>query len=115
MLLSATERQSFIELLRRPNLSALARKSINKKINEKCKKVSKCPHCGSVNGECVCVCVCVYSVRVCVCDAVTCPHRHSEEVRAVKDHPCQVQGAHLLQAEDPPRSAGVQRYSTDSC
>ena len=29
----------------------MARKSIAKKINEKCKKISVCPHCGASNGE----------------------------------------------------------------
>ncbi len=51
MLLSVDDRQSFLELLRRPNLSSLARKIIHKKINDKCKKVSKCPRCEGVNGE----------------------------------------------------------------
>ena len=32
-------------------LSTLARKSLAKKINEKCRKVLYCPFCGGVNGE----------------------------------------------------------------
>jgi len=42
------------ELLRvqllRPGLSALARKGLAKKINEKCRKIQFCPYCGRFNG-----------------------------------------------------------------
>ncbi|XP_064391551.1 DNA-directed RNA polymerase III subunit RPC1-like isoform X2 [Halichondria panicea] len=50
VLLTRTDGQSFIELLRRPNISVLARKAVYKKINEKCKKANKCPHCEAVCG-----------------------------------------------------------------
>ena len=51
VLLSTADKVSFLDLLRRPTLSSQARKSIAKKINEKCKKMSICPHCGATNGE----------------------------------------------------------------
>ena len=41
----------FIDHLRRPAISSLARKNIAKKINEKCKKVLLCPKCGGINGR----------------------------------------------------------------
>lgn len=50
VLLHGTERQAFLDLLKRPTLSSLAKKGIAKKINDKCKKVSSCPHCGALNG-----------------------------------------------------------------
>eukprot|EP00731_Ephydatia_muelleri_P022715 Em0015g298a len=49
-LLQGTERQAFLDLLKRPTLSSLAKKGIAKKINDKCKKASSCPHCGALNG-----------------------------------------------------------------
>lgn len=52
VMLIGDERKKFIDLLRRPNLSSLARKAIAKKISEKCKKVVVCPHCGGINGMC---------------------------------------------------------------
>ena len=50
MLLSASDREAFCALLRRPSLSSLARRSLSKKINDKCKKAASCPHCGATNG-----------------------------------------------------------------
>lgn len=50
VLLNGKERAPFLASLRRPTLSALARKSLAKKMNEKCRKVLFCPFCGSVNG-----------------------------------------------------------------
>jgi DNA-directed RNA polymerase III subunit RPC1 len=50
VLLSDQDRLSFTNLLKRSSISALARKSIVKKINEKCKKISKCHSCNAING-----------------------------------------------------------------
>jgi len=50
VLLPASDHYAFLEVLRRPSLSSLARRSIAKKINDKCKKVAVCPHCGATNG-----------------------------------------------------------------
>lgn len=50
MLLPASDHYAFLEVLHRPSLSSLARRSIAKKINDKCKKVAVCPHCGATNG-----------------------------------------------------------------
>jgi DNA-directed RNA polymerase III subunit RPC1 len=50
VLLSPGDRQAFLDLLKRPTLSATARKAIAKKINEKCRKLSSCPHCSAANG-----------------------------------------------------------------
>lgn len=52
VLLTGEVREKFLDALRRPSLSALARKSIAKQINEKARKVTKCPYCEAVNGEC---------------------------------------------------------------
>jgi DNA-directed RNA polymerase III subunit RPC1 len=51
VLLSPVDRQVFLDLLKRPALSAQARKAIAKKINEKCRKVSSCHHCSASNGQ----------------------------------------------------------------
>ncbi|BES88214.1 Hypothetical protein polymerase [Nesidiocoris tenuis] len=50
VLLSEKDRQGYIPKIRNPNLSYLARKALRKKIQEKCKKMSLCPHCGEING-----------------------------------------------------------------
>ena len=52
-MLTSEERQKFLLALRKPDLSALVKKGIIKKINEKCKKAQKCPHCKSINGTCM--------------------------------------------------------------
>lgn len=41
---------SYYTKVRNPNLTYLARKSLRKQIQDKCKKVSLCPHCGDING-----------------------------------------------------------------
>ena len=51
VLLTGEVRDKFLDALRRPSLSALARKNIAKQINEKARKVAKCPYCEAVNGE----------------------------------------------------------------
>ena len=50
ILLAVADRHKFLDKLKRPTLSALARKAIAKEINEKCKKTTTCPHCAAVNG-----------------------------------------------------------------
>eukprot|EP00058_Branchiostoma_floridae_P019925 XP_002605415.1 hypothetical protein BRAFLDRAFT_74232 [Branchiostoma floridae] len=50
VLLGKDDRKTFSDTLRRPNLSYLQRKGLKKKINEKCRKVSYCSHCGALNG-----------------------------------------------------------------
>lgn len=50
VLLSSSDHGAFLELMDRPGLSSLARKALRKKINDKCKKSSICPHCRALNG-----------------------------------------------------------------
>jgi DNA-directed RNA polymerase III subunit RPC1 len=50
-LLTEPERQGFLKELRRPFLDNLRRMQIHKKINEQCRKVRTCPHCGDINGQ----------------------------------------------------------------
>lgn len=49
--LNGEVRGRFLDALRKPGLSVLARRGIAKQINEKARKVSKCPYCAAVNGE----------------------------------------------------------------
>ncbi len=82
MLLSDADKQSFIELLRRPNLSSLARKIINKKINDKCKKCTKCHFCSAVNGE--------FHFQYKLLLILDTPNRCGQEMWAAKNYPPQV-------------------------
>lgn len=50
VLLNDKDRMSYYIKVRNPNLTYLARKSLRKQIQDKCKKVSLCPHCGDING-----------------------------------------------------------------
>lgn len=50
VLLNDKDRMSYYTKVRNPNLTYLARKSLRKQIQDKCKKVSLCPHCGDING-----------------------------------------------------------------
>ncbi|KAI9497890.1 hypothetical protein BDB00DRAFT_755731 [Zychaea mexicana] len=50
VMLEEPERRSFLRRLRAPGLDNLQRMKIVKMINERCKKISYCPHCSSVNG-----------------------------------------------------------------
>jgi hypothetical protein len=50
ILLPEDQRRGFMETLKRPNMGYLQKKSLTKKIGEKCKKVKNCPFCGAVNG-----------------------------------------------------------------
>ncbi|KAL5018248.1 hypothetical protein ScPMuIL_003970 [Solemya velum] len=49
ILLLPEDRKSFLDNLKR-QLSYLQRKGLKKKISAKCRKLAKCPHCGSYNG-----------------------------------------------------------------
>lgn len=51
VLLPPQEKKQFLDQLSRPGVSALTRKSIKKKIVEKCKKISHCPYCEALNGK----------------------------------------------------------------
>ncbi|KAF7729475.1 hypothetical protein EC973_004455 [Apophysomyces ossiformis] len=50
VMLEETDRRMYLRRLRAPGLDNLQRGRIIKAINEKCKKVVYCQHCGSVNG-----------------------------------------------------------------
>jgi DNA-directed RNA polymerase III subunit RPC1 len=51
VLLSDTERRSFLKELRRPGIDNLKRTQICKRINEQCRKAKICPYCDAVNGQ----------------------------------------------------------------
>ena len=51
VLLTAEDRASFIDSLRRPSLSSVARKAITKKIINKCKAMTRCMYCNAINGK----------------------------------------------------------------
>nr|CAI5817142.1 unnamed protein product [Callosobruchus analis] len=50
VMMSEEEKQVFRIRLSNPNLSYMTKKTIRKKIVEKCKKVQKCPYCKELNG-----------------------------------------------------------------
>ncbi|KAI8880930.1 beta and beta-prime subunits of DNA dependent RNA-polymerase [Backusella circina FSU 941] len=50
VMLEEPDRRAFLRRLRAPGLDNLQRNRIIKAINEKCKKVTYCPHCSAVNG-----------------------------------------------------------------
>ncbi|KAF6020049.1 POLR3A [Bugula neritina] len=50
VLLTEDVKSTFLDSVRRPGLSYLHKKSLNKKINEKTKKMSLCVYCGAKNG-----------------------------------------------------------------
>jgi len=50
VLLNERLRQNVRHRVLNPDLSYLSRKALRKEILEKCKKVTTCPHCGSLNG-----------------------------------------------------------------
>lgn len=50
ILLDDEEKKVFRLKLSNPNLNYMMKKAIRKKIVEKCKKLTKCPHCKEVNG-----------------------------------------------------------------
>ncbi|EDO36291.1 predicted protein [Nematostella vectensis] len=50
VLLPPAEKKQFLDTLKKPNISSLAKKGMKKKIVEKCKKISHCPYCEDLNG-----------------------------------------------------------------
>jgi len=50
VLLPADKRKQFHVRLRNPKISYLDKKSLWKLIQEACKKISRCPYCGDING-----------------------------------------------------------------
>ncbi|KAJ3084695.1 hypothetical protein HDU99_007311 [Rhizoclosmatium hyalinum] len=50
VLLEEAPKRTLLRRLRRPDLDSLQKKDILKSLNTACKKVSKCPHCESLNG-----------------------------------------------------------------
>ncbi|VEN45805.1 unnamed protein product, partial [Callosobruchus maculatus] len=50
VMMSEEEKQTFRIRLSNPNLSYMTKKTIRKKIVDKCKKVQKCPYCKELNG-----------------------------------------------------------------
>ncbi|XP_037084098.1 LOW QUALITY PROTEIN: DNA-directed RNA polymerase III subunit RPC1-like [Pollicipes pollicipes] len=50
VLLPDAEKVTFLQKVRNPNLSYLAKKAMRKKILERCKKFAKCPSCQALNG-----------------------------------------------------------------
>ena len=51
MLLTESERRTFLKDLRQEGIDNLKRTQICKKINEQCRKAKTCPHCESINGQ----------------------------------------------------------------
>lgn len=49
-MLDESDRRMYLRRLRAPGLDNLQRNRIIKQVNEKCKKVTYCPHCNAVNG-----------------------------------------------------------------
>ena len=50
VLLPADKRKNFQASLRNPKITYLVKTSLRKQIQEACKKVGRCPHCGEING-----------------------------------------------------------------
>jgi DNA-directed RNA polymerase III subunit RPC1 len=50
VLLVESEREKIIRQMRNPNIDALAKMSLFKRVVEKCKKCKVCPECGATNG-----------------------------------------------------------------
>ncbi|OTB09250.1 hypothetical protein M426DRAFT_316541 [Hypoxylon sp. CI-4A] len=51
VLLTESEKRSYLKELRRPFIDNMRRSAIAKKINDICKKPKNCPYCGAVNGQ----------------------------------------------------------------
>lgn len=51
VLLTDEVKYSLLDSVRKPGLSYLHKKALNKKINEKTKKMTKCVNCGAKNGN----------------------------------------------------------------
>ncbi|KAJ1667839.1 DNA-directed RNA polymerase III subunit C1 (rpo31) [Coemansia sp. RSA 1813] len=50
VMLTELDRRSFLRRLRAPGIDGLQTRALVKAINERCKKVTYCPHCGETNG-----------------------------------------------------------------
>ncbi|KAJ2401988.1 DNA-directed RNA polymerase III subunit C1 (rpo31) [Coemansia sp. RSA 2559] len=50
VMLAESERRSFLKRLRSPGIDGLQTRALVKNINDRCKKVTYCPHCGETNG-----------------------------------------------------------------
>uniref|UniRef100_A0A8C4WZI4 DNA-directed RNA polymerase subunit n=1 Tax=Eptatretus burgeri TaxID=7764 RepID=A0A8C4WZI4_EPTBU len=50
VLLSGVERSSFLDSMTRPGLPYLAKRGLKRRVAERCRKISLCPHCGVHNG-----------------------------------------------------------------
>lgn len=50
-MLEEPDRRAYLKRLRAPGLDNMTRSRIVKAINEKCKKVTYCPHCKAINGK----------------------------------------------------------------
>jgi len=50
VLLPPEKRKSFQGRLKNPKIPYLVKKSLRKQIQEACKKISRCPYCGDING-----------------------------------------------------------------
>ncbi|KAJ2559006.1 DNA-directed RNA polymerase III subunit C1 (rpo31) [Coemansia sp. RSA 1933] len=50
VMLAESDRRSFLRRLRSPGIDGLQTRALVKAINDRCKKVTYCPHCGETNG-----------------------------------------------------------------
>ncbi|KAJ1905949.1 DNA-directed RNA polymerase III subunit C1 (rpo31), partial [Coemansia sp. IMI 209127] len=50
VMLAESDRRSFLKRLRSPGIDGLQTRALVKNINDRCKKVTYCPHCGETNG-----------------------------------------------------------------
>lgn len=50
VMLEETDRRSYLRKLRMPGLDGLQLRALIKQVNDRCKKVTYCPHCKEVNG-----------------------------------------------------------------
>ncbi|KAJ1989575.1 DNA-directed RNA polymerase III subunit C1 (rpo31) [Coemansia spiralis] len=50
VMLEETDRRSFLRRLRAPGIDGLQTRALVKSVNDRCKKVTYCPHCGATNG-----------------------------------------------------------------
>ncbi|KAJ1964136.1 DNA-directed RNA polymerase III subunit C1 (rpo31) [Dipsacomyces acuminosporus] len=50
VMLEEADRRTFLRRLRMPGIDGLQTRALVKSVNERCKKVTYCPHCGATNG-----------------------------------------------------------------
>ncbi|KAJ1735308.1 DNA-directed RNA polymerase III subunit C1 (rpo31) [Coemansia sp. Benny D160-2] len=50
VMLEETDRRAFLKKLRAPGIDGLQTRALVKAVNDRCKKVTYCPHCGGTNG-----------------------------------------------------------------